>query len=140
MYAAAPVVALLSLLTVTWAAPVTYDQRQEGEWNVHAHLDNFVIILIPSSNAANLLDATKLNPFKTQLRHVFKAATQGQQPAEATQPRVADSSVKANGEEPSIIVYLTLGTPGRQMSFKISKTLQKYNFKQLLFFLFFSFW
>ena len=91
--------ALLSLMALAWAAPVTYDQRQEGEWNVHAHLDNFVIILIPSSNAANLLDATKLNPFKSQLRHVFKAATQGQQPAETTQPRIADSSVKANGEE-----------------------------------------
>lgn len=95
------------LATSAWAAPVTYDQRQEGEWNVHAHLDNFVIILIPSSNAAGLLDPSKLNPLKSQLRHVFKAATQAQVP-DTTQPRIAESSVKTNGKQNKYIIFIFL--------------------------------
>ncbi|XP_023020289.2 uncharacterized protein isoform X1 [Leptinotarsa decemlineata] len=43
-----------------------YDQRQEGQWNVRAHLDNFVIMIIPtqslvgpSSSSPSILDFFK---------------------------------------------------------------------------------
>ncbi|CAH1118908.1 unnamed protein product [Phaedon cochleariae] len=34
-------------------AKVLYDQRQEGAWNVRAHLDNFVIMIIPTQTASS---------------------------------------------------------------------------------------
>jgi hypothetical protein len=53
----------ITVLTLLLAAsspaagiPVRYDQRQEGELNVHANLDNFVIVLIPNNGALSLLD------------------------------------------------------------------------------------
>ncbi|CAG9864044.1 unnamed protein product [Phyllotreta striolata] len=52
---------LATIPLVCWASPgkkdapvdakVLYDQRQEGEWNVRAHLDNFIIMVIPSQAA-----------------------------------------------------------------------------------------
>uniref|UniRef100_A0A1B6MCA4 Zonadhesin n=1 Tax=Graphocephala atropunctata TaxID=36148 RepID=A0A1B6MCA4_9HEMI len=53
---------LLSLLGTAVSAPVsTYDQRQQGELNIHAQLDNIVIVLIPTSNfnLLNLAGKTK---------------------------------------------------------------------------------
>lgn len=43
------------IVNLTLAAPpkkrVYYDQRQEGEWNVHASLKNFVLLVIPSKSS-----------------------------------------------------------------------------------------
>ncbi|PSN32918.1 hypothetical protein C0J52_20832 [Blattella germanica] len=53
---------VLFLLASTCGLPVRYDQRQDGELNVHAHLENFIIVFIPgSSSALSLLDVI---PFK----------------------------------------------------------------------------
>lgn len=49
---------LLCVAGLVTAAPVkTYDQRQHGELNIHAQLDNIVILLIPSSKI-NLMDVS----------------------------------------------------------------------------------
>jgi len=47
---------LSALLSTLSALPVKYDQRQDGDLNVQAHLDNFVIVLIPNNGALSLLD------------------------------------------------------------------------------------
>ncbi|XP_066995814.1 uncharacterized protein [Anabrus simplex] len=55
----------LCLLATALAAPLTtYDQRQEGDFNVHAHLENFIIVLIPSGNSGLLDFAAKSSPGK----------------------------------------------------------------------------
>ncbi|KAG8276810.1 hypothetical protein J6590_056176 [Homalodisca vitripennis] len=58
---------LLSLLGTVVGAPVrTYDQRQQGELNIHAQLDNIVIVLIPTSsfNLLSLAGKTKFTSDK----------------------------------------------------------------------------
>jgi hypothetical protein len=47
---------LLALLSSCAALPAKYDQRQEGDLNVQAHLENFIIVLIPNNGALSLLD------------------------------------------------------------------------------------
>lgn len=47
-------VIVLSAALVNAAPAVKYDQRQEGEVNVRADLENFVILIIPTSGTANL--------------------------------------------------------------------------------------
>lgn len=47
---------LLALLSSSSALPVKYDQRQDGDLNVQAHLENFIIVLIPNNGALSLLD------------------------------------------------------------------------------------
>ncbi|XP_056636078.1 uncharacterized protein LOC130444829 [Diorhabda sublineata] len=42
-------------------ANVLYDQRQEGEWNVRAHLDNFLIMVIPTHTIAEAANPTLLD-------------------------------------------------------------------------------
>nr|CAD7430729.1 unnamed protein product [Timema monikensis] len=56
-------VLLSCVLVGSVAHPLKYDQRQEGEYNIHAHLENFIIVLIPSSGSSgiNLLDFTSKN-------------------------------------------------------------------------------
>ncbi|KAJ9593958.1 hypothetical protein L9F63_014599 [Diploptera punctata] len=44
------VLSLTLVLSSASGVPVRYDQRQEGDLNVHAHLENFVIVLIPSGS------------------------------------------------------------------------------------------
>ena len=51
---------LSALLSTLSALPVKYDQRQDGDLNVQAHLDNFVIVLIPNNGALSLLDFIQL--------------------------------------------------------------------------------
>lgn len=52
------VLGLLCAVGLATAAPArTYDQRQHGELNIHAQLDNIVILLIPSSKI-NLMDVS----------------------------------------------------------------------------------
>lgn len=79
---------LAVLVAFSFCAPsgTKYDQRQEGEWNVRADLENFVILIIPTSHAPGaatgtggglgLLDLlTKANPFRSHLKrkkHVKK--------------------------------------------------------------------
>ncbi|KAK0082793.1 hypothetical protein PV325_009832 [Microctonus aethiopoides] len=41
---------LCSIIAVSFAAPIHYDQRQDGQLNVHANLENFVIIIAPISD------------------------------------------------------------------------------------------
>lgn len=50
-------VAMLCVFASTsWAAPATrYDQRQQGDLNIHAQLDNVMVVVIPSSSL-NLLE------------------------------------------------------------------------------------
>lgn len=64
--------AVLIMAAETLAAPaVKYDQRQEGDVNVRADLENFVILIIPtsSSNSLGLLDLlTKAIPNKGALK------------------------------------------------------------------------
>uniref|UniRef100_A0A1A9W6V4 Uncharacterized protein n=1 Tax=Glossina brevipalpis TaxID=37001 RepID=A0A1A9W6V4_9MUSC len=54
---------------------VTYDQRQEGQYNIRADLENFLIILIPPSPAdgMNLLDILT----KASYRRTSQASKQG---------------------------------------------------------------
>nr|CAD7460987.1 unnamed protein product [Timema tahoe] len=56
-------VLLSCVLVGSLAHPLKYDQRQEGEYNIHAHLENFIIVLIPSSGSSgiNLLDFASKN-------------------------------------------------------------------------------
>ncbi|XP_049776950.1 uncharacterized protein LOC126173912 [Schistocerca cancellata] len=51
MPATSPLLSLLLPLVLVAGAPVRYDQRQEGDFNVHAHLENFVVVLIPTSGS-----------------------------------------------------------------------------------------
>lgn len=67
---------------------VTYDQRQEGQYNIRADLENFMIVLIPQSPAEGLsiLDlltksATKSNNFlKPNLNKKFRPKYRPQEP------------------------------------------------------------
>lgn len=65
-------IAVLIMVAETIAAPaVKYDQRQEGDVNVRADLENFVILIIPTSNSNSLglLDLlTKAIPNKSALK------------------------------------------------------------------------
>lgn len=65
-------IAVLVMATTTFGAPaVKYDQRQEGDVNVRADLENFVILIIPTSNSNSLglLDLlTKAMPNKGALK------------------------------------------------------------------------
>ena len=61
---------LSTLLSTLSALPVKYDQRQDGDLNVQAHLDNFVIVLIPNNGALSLLDFIQLK--KDVNRHESK--------------------------------------------------------------------
>jgi len=61
---------LSALLSTLSALPVKYDQRQDGDLNVQAHLDNFVIVLIPNNGALSLLDFIQLK--KDANRHDSK--------------------------------------------------------------------
>lgn len=47
---------LLALLSSSSGLPVKYDQRQDGDLNVQAHLENFIIVLIPNNGALSFLD------------------------------------------------------------------------------------
>jgi hypothetical protein len=47
---------LLAVSSPAAGLPVRYDQRQEGDLNVHANLENFLIVLIPNNGASSLLD------------------------------------------------------------------------------------
>jgi hypothetical protein len=47
---------LSAVLATSSGLPVKYDQRQDGDLNVHAHLENFIIVLIPNNGALSLLD------------------------------------------------------------------------------------
>lgn len=66
-------VAVLIMASSVFAAPaVKYDQRQEGDVNVRADLENFVILIIPTSNSNSLglLDLlTKAMPNKGALKN-----------------------------------------------------------------------
>ncbi|XP_028138989.1 uncharacterized protein LOC114333329 [Diabrotica virgifera virgifera] len=42
-------------------ANVLYDQRQEGEWNVRAHLDNFLIMIVPTQTVATAASPSLLD-------------------------------------------------------------------------------
>ncbi|XP_047004225.1 uncharacterized protein LOC124622533 [Schistocerca americana] len=53
MPATSPLLSLLLALVLVAGAPVRYDQRQEGDFNVHAHLENFVVVLIPTAGSGN---------------------------------------------------------------------------------------
>lgn len=41
----------LAVLTVVYSAPANYDQRQDGKLNVHAKLENLVLVVAPSSSS-----------------------------------------------------------------------------------------
>lgn len=75
-------IAVLMSLTCCLAAPaVKYDQRQEGDVNVRADLENFVILIIPTTNtnSLGLLDLlTKAIPSKSAL----KKRTEAKKPSE----------------------------------------------------------
>ncbi|EFA09749.1 uncharacterized protein LOC103314279 [Tribolium castaneum] len=93
--ATAPVHTMLTptLLLVAAAAAlsspvpkVLYDQRQEGEWNVHADLRNFVIMVIPAQASSStpatggLLDFfVKSLPKRSQLKNLEKKAVPGEE-------------------------------------------------------------
>lgn len=63
--------ALLSaLLSTSSGLPVKYDQRQDGDLNVQAHLENFIIVLIPNNGALSLLDYIPLK--KDSSKHESK--------------------------------------------------------------------
>jgi hypothetical protein len=65
---------LSALLSTISALPVRYDQRQDGDLNVQAHLDNFVIVLIPNNGALSLLDFMQLK--KDANRHDSKSTSE----------------------------------------------------------------
>jgi hypothetical protein len=65
---------LSALLSTLSALPVRYDQRQDGDLNVQAHLDNFVIVLIPNNGALSLLDFMQLK--KGANRHETKSTSE----------------------------------------------------------------
>lgn len=64
-------VLIMSMSLVQTAPTVKYDQRQEGDVNVRADLENFVILIIPTSqtNSLGLLDLlSKAIPNKSKKR------------------------------------------------------------------------
>lgn len=65
-------VLVMSLGVVQMAPTVKFDQRQEGDVNVRADLENFVILIIPTSGSSNLnlLELlTKSLPSKNNLKN-----------------------------------------------------------------------
>uniref|UniRef100_T1I7S2 Uncharacterized protein n=1 Tax=Rhodnius prolixus TaxID=13249 RepID=T1I7S2_RHOPR len=65
------IVVAISWLTcpvVCLPLPVTYDQRQEGQFNLHAQLENVVVVLIPAVALPELVHhLTEAVPFKAGL-------------------------------------------------------------------------
>lgn len=61
---------LLAVASPAVGLPVRYDQRQEGDLNVHANLENFFIVLIPNNGALSLLDLVP--PLRNANRHGAK--------------------------------------------------------------------
>ncbi|XP_044271113.1 uncharacterized protein LOC123015448 [Tribolium madens] len=81
---------LFVVVTTALASPVPskvlYDQRQEGEWNVHADLRNFVIMVIPTQTSSStpstggLLDFfVKSLPKRSQLKNLEKKGVPGEE-------------------------------------------------------------
>lgn len=72
---------LLTLVAQISSSPLPsnnlkYDQRQEGEWNVRADLENFVVLIIPTSSSVGslgLLDLFRKVPRKKIVKHVKKS-------------------------------------------------------------------
>uniref|UniRef100_A0A6V7J3V6 Uncharacterized protein n=1 Tax=Bracon brevicornis TaxID=1563983 RepID=A0A6V7J3V6_9HYME len=46
----------LTLIALASTAPATYDQRQDGKLNVHAKLENLLILVAPSMGSMSGLD------------------------------------------------------------------------------------
>jgi hypothetical protein len=105
---------LSALLSTLSALPVRYDQRQDGDLNVQAHLDNFVIVLIPNNGALSLLDFVHLK--KDANRHETKSPSENDKyvppstamkstspnfPA-ATSPYKVDLDKQSAGEKASV--------------------------------------
>ena len=76
-------IVLLIAITMIWSSvnslPAHHDQRQEGDFNVRADLQNFLVLLVPSTknDAFNLLDfinkavaSTKSN-FNQKKKNIF---------------------------------------------------------------------
>ncbi|KAJ6646098.1 hypothetical protein Bhyg_01308, partial [Pseudolycoriella hygida] len=87
---------------------ITYDQRQEGKYNIRADLENFVIMVIPSSpsSAVSLLDLltrskTKKHHGKSNLKRKYHPKSdgdvkQGVKNLDYLPMRTADHSERSN--------------------------------------------
>lgn len=83
-----------SLILSAPSPALKYDQRQEGEWNVRADLENFVILVIPTSSSAaasgtgggtSLLDLlSKAVPFRSHIKRKHVKKTHHQQVDQGT--------------------------------------------------------
>ncbi|XP_076283739.1 uncharacterized protein LOC143210612 [Lasioglossum baleicum] len=80
--------------------PVNYDQRQTGEVNVDAKLDNFLILVSPSSNEGlwnSLLTSEVALGLLASRRSAIKQEPGSQKPTETT---VYETEDKEEGKEP----------------------------------------
>lgn len=87
---------------------ITYDQRQEGKYNIRADLENFVIMVIPSSSTSasallNLLSRSKFkknrgknNPKRKYSQKLEGGATEGIKKLDYLPIRAADHSERSN--------------------------------------------
>ncbi|XP_037052295.1 uncharacterized protein LOC119085884 isoform X2 [Bradysia coprophila] len=86
---------------------ITYDQRQEGKYNIRADLENFVIMVIPSSPSSasallNLLSRSKFKKThgKNNLKQKFSHKVQGNAKEDVKKldylPARADHSERSN--------------------------------------------
>ncbi|EFN72509.1 hypothetical protein EAG_13432 [Camponotus floridanus] len=79
------------------AAPTRYDQRQEGDVNVHAQLENFLfVVAIPSNN--NLLGDLALQALELKQQLISRSSSKGQESIVSSN----EKSLRADIAEPAV--------------------------------------
>ena len=136
-----------SLLAPSQAAPKrplnTYDQRQDGKYNVHAKLDNFFIIVAPSSSAdtselETLLQNGMLAAQGINLKNIDSRVSQHPEEDEEGKPDEKEISLKSSEEssitrinqeqQPSVSKILTIiKQDSPTSSHSLKKTTKKEN-------------
>lgn len=88
------------------AAPRKYDQRQEGEFNVHAHLENFLfVVAIPSNN--DVLSELALQALELK-QHLGSSG--GIIPLSSSKDHESDATLSTFNESNDEEIYITSTT------------------------------
>nr|CAH7742706.1 unnamed protein product [Callosobruchus chinensis] len=80
---------------------VLYDQRQEGEWNVRADLDNFVILLIPAPILATSSDSSQQPSSASLLDLLTKSLPKGARLKRVKHVKKHNQNTVSNNEPPA---------------------------------------
>jgi hypothetical protein len=94
---------------------VTYDQRQEGEYNIRADLQNFVILVVPStkSSGLSLLDILTRSAIRSQAKNALKKQQQqfAAVPIATEEVRADDQPTKATNAQVQFDQFIEGRTP-----------------------------